>query len=261
MAAYFKFISMAFQRSLAYRVEYFTAVLNAFLYIFIFTSVWRALIPESGIAGLTRREMIAYAVFSTLIKVSFGRNDSLISARIRSGEIAVDLLKPFSLPMMYLCDTIGSSLFQLLARAFPLLLFCVLFFDIDFPTGQAVLRFLPIYFMSFALFFLNSFLISTTAFFFVDIFPFWIFYYALITLASGAIIPLDFFPPALAKLLLWTPFPYLFYFPSMVLMGRPLAFGSIYELMGAYVVIILVTLLISRGLYTLGLRKVTLAGG
>jgi hypothetical protein len=94
--AYFKFISMSFQRSISYRVEYFMSVLNAFLYIFIFTSVWKTLIPAGkSVEGLTREDMIAYAVLSTLVKATFGRNDSLLSSRIKSGDIAADLLKPF----------------------------------------------------------------------------------------------------------------------------------------------------------------------
>ncbi len=258
---YLKFVSMAFQRSLAYRVEYFTAVLNAFLYIFIFTSVWRALLPEQGtLSGLSRVDMIAYAVFSTLVKVSFGRNDSLLSSRIKSGEIAVDLLKPYSLPVMYLCDTIGSSLFQLFARAIPLFIFSIFMFGIGLPGWESVLRFLPVYLCAFLLFFLMSFLISTTAFFFVDIFPFWIFYYALITLASGAIIPLDFFPDALRAGLSYTPFPYLFYVPTMLLLGRPV-FMSYPDILLTYAGMIGTVWLFARSLYALGLRKVTLAGG
>lgn len=38
---YLKFISKAFQRSIAYKLEYYTGLMNAFLYIFIFTSVWQ----------------------------------------------------------------------------------------------------------------------------------------------------------------------------------------------------------------------------
>ncbi|MBU44560.1 MAG: hypothetical protein CMN76_15170 [Spirochaetaceae bacterium] len=259
--AYLKFVSMSFQRSLAYRFEYYTALLNAFLYIFIFTSVWKALIPEGETAnGLTRENMIAYAVISTLIKSSFGRNDSLLSQKVRSGEIAVDLMKPFSFPLMYLSDTFGSSLFQLFARSIPLLVFCVFLFGISLPVdGWLLLQFLPVYFLAFLLFFLMSFLISSFSFYFVEIFPFWIFYYAMITLCSGAIIPLDFFPQWLVDILLSTPFPYLFYFPTMHLMER---IAMPYEMLLLRYAILLISV---GGLcwlsYNGGLRKLSIAGG
>jgi ABC-2 type transport system permease protein len=260
--AYFKFISMSFQRSISYRVEYFMSVLNAFLYIFIFTSVWKTLIPAGkSVEGLTREDMIAYAVLSTLVKATFGRNDSLLSSRIKSGDIAADLLKPFYFPLMYLCDTIGSSLFQILSRAVPLFIFCVFVFDISLGMNAGILlKFLPLYFLSFLLFFLMSFIISTMAFYFVDIFPFWIFYYALVTLTSGAIIPVKFLPEGLQTVLYASPFPYLFYFPTMALLDKPLEFSYL-ELVLRYVILISVTMAASAVLYRGGIRKLTIAGG
>jgi ABC-2 type transport system permease protein len=262
MEKYIKLISMSFQRSIAYRVEYFTSILNAFLYIFIFTSVWRVLIPEGEtMNGLSRSDMIAYAVLSTLIKASMGRNDSLIGQRVRSGEIAVDLMKPYSLPVMYLSDTIGSSLFQIVSRGAPLLIFCYLFFDLDLGVDLAtLLRFVPVYIAGFILFFLMAFWIGSTSFFLVDIFPVWIFYWSMVTLASGAIIPLNFFPAGFSGALNYTPFPYLFYFPTMVILNKSI--GMTYaELLIRYGVICVALLLAANGTFRIGLRKLTIAGG
>lgn len=260
--AYLKFISMSFQRSISYRVEYFLSVLNAFLYIFIFTSVWRTLVPDTAEqGGFSKSQMVAYAVLSTLIKASFARNESLLASRVRSGEIAADLLKPFSFPLMYLCDTLGASLYQLMSRAVPLFIFCYFIFDIHIPVDTGlVLRFLPAYVLSFVLFFLVSFLISSMAFYFVDIFPFWIFYAALITLLSGAIIPIDFFPPAMQQVLLFTPFPYLFYFPTLLLLGKPLAMGYDMFLLRYVILIAAMGALVALS-YRGGIRRLTIAGG
>lgn len=258
----FKFISMAFQRQAAYRVEYFTGILNAFLYIFIFTSIWKALIPEGGsMGGLDRSHMIAYAVLGTIIKVTFARNDSLLGNRVKTGEIAVDLMKPYSIPFMLFCDTVGTSLFHFLARAVPLLIFSIFFFDIRLPLDGAVLMaFFPVLLFSFALFFLLSLFISSMAFFFVEVFPFWIFYYALITLASGAIIPIDFFPDLFKDLVLATPFPYLFYFPTMILIGKFTVF-SYPQLLLQYAMQLMVMGVLCGSAYYLGLRKLSIAGG
>lgn len=259
---YLKFISMSFQKLMAYRVEYFTALLNAFLYIFIFVSVWRALIPEGGtVGGLTAESMTAYAVLSTLIKASFGRNDSLLSQKVKTGEIATDLMKPFYFPLMYLSDTIGSTLFQLFSRVIPLLLFCIFLFNIKLPVdGLVFLQFIPVYLLSFLLFFLLSFFISSLSFYFVEIFPFYIFYYALITLASGAVIPLDFFPEAIANILEWTPFPYLFYYPTILLLQKP-GLPEYSDLILRYGILTSGMLLPCTLLYRMGLRKLTIAGG
>ena len=259
---YIKFISMAFQRTMAYRVEYYTGILNAFLYIFIFTSVWKALIPKGQIlSGLTQGQMVAYAVFSTLIKVSFGRNESMLSDRVKSGEIAVDLMKPFNLPMMYFSDLVGVTLFQLIARAIPILIFSFFVFDISIPVSpELIFKFLPVYLAAFVLYFALAFFISCLSFYFVDIFPFWILYFALITLSSGAIIPLDFFPATFQVFLKNTPFPYLFYYPTMVILDKPLDVSwSI--LMIKYLVQIGLVMALAIVGFKVGVRKLTIAGG
>jgi ABC-2 type transport system permease protein len=257
-----KFISMAFQRQAAYRVEYFTGVLNAFLYIFIFTSIWKALIPAGHtMNGMSQETMVAYAVLGTIIKVSFARNDTLLGNRVKTGEIAVDLMKPYSIPFMLLCDTLGTSLFHFLARALPLLFFSIFFFNIDLSVPLSTLfKFSVTYILSFALFFLLTFLISSMAFYFVEVFPFWIFYYALITLASGAIIPLDFFPDFWKKLLLVTPFPYLFYFPSITLLGKT-GLLTFPQVLGNYMLQIFAAAFLSWLAYFFGLRRLSIAGG
>jgi len=247
---------------MAYRVEYYTALLNAFLYIFIFTSVWKVLIPEGTIQnGLSQKDMVAYAVLSTLIKVSFARHESLLGTRVRTGEIAVDLMKPFNFPLMFYCDTLGVSLFQIFARSLPILVFCVFIFGISLPVdGVLLMKFLPAYLLAFLTFSSMAFFIGSLAFFFVDIFPFWIFYFAMITLTSGAIIPLNFFPEHIAQILYYTPFPYLFYFPTMILMKKAMVF-SYPQIILNYAVILAGTIGIGHLSYRYGLRKLSIAGG
>ena len=134
---YLKFISKAFQRSIAYKLEYYTGLMNAFLYIFIFTSVWQTVAKESpGALGTWSGEtLVSYAILSTLIKVSFGRNESLLTNKIKTGDIVYDILKPYNFVMMYFADSFGVSLFQLFARAIPLLIFSLLFFGIVYLVG------------------------------------------------------------------------------------------------------------------------------
>lgn len=262
MRKYIKFASMAFQRTIAYRVEYYTGVLNAFLYIFIFTSVWKALISENeSVAGLTQKNMVVYSVIATLIKASFGRSESLISTRVKTGEIATDLMKPYSVPGMYFADMVGVSFFQVIARSIPILIFCLFVFDINLSLSfETIIKFFPVYILSFILFFALSFLISSMAFYFVDIFPFWIFYFALVTFTSGAIIPLDFFPEQFAEIIKFSPFPYLFYYPTMLILGK---LNDIVYLnfIFRYIAIISVVMTFATVSFSYGLRKLTIAGG
>ncbi|MBD0335162.1 MAG: ABC-2 family transporter protein, partial [Cyanobacteria bacterium Co-bin13] len=47
------------------------------------------------------------------------------------------------------------------------------------------------------------------------------FWYLIYTFLSGMIAPLELFPEAVRNVVLWTPFPYLIYFPASLLIERP----------------------------------------
>ncbi|MBK8398895.1 MAG: ABC-2 family transporter protein [Leptospiraceae bacterium] len=260
---YLKFISKAFQRSIAYKLEYYTGLMNAFLYIFIFTSVWQTVAKESpGALGTWSGEtLVSYAILSTLIKVSFGRNESLLTNKIKTGDIVYDILKPYNFVMMYFADSFGVSLFQLFARAIPLLIFSLLFFGIvPSVTTISLLQFIPVYFMSFLLFILFGFMISSLAFFFTEVFSFMILYSALVTLMSGSVIPLNLFPDFLVKIISWSPFPYLYYYPTTVLIGTPIQM-TYEELLLRYFLELTIVGSITFSIYFSGKKKLEFAGG
>ncbi|MCB1190043.1 MAG: hypothetical protein H7A23_12530 [Leptospiraceae bacterium] len=260
---YFKFISKAFQRSITYRLEYYVGLVNAFLYIFIFTSVWKTVARDSpgALGGWSEGKLIQYAVLSTLIKVSFGRNENLIQNKIKSGDIIYDVLKPYSFVVMALSDSIGISLFQLFGRAIPLLIFSMLFFGfVPDVTWLTALKFLPVYLMAFVIYIAIGSLISSLAFFFTEIFSFMILYFALVALMSGSILPLTFFPDFLVDIIAWTPFPYLFFYPTSVLLDTPSNL-SYNELLFRYMIHCGTTLILSFTVYFSGIKKLEIAGG
>ncbi len=259
----FKFISKAFQRSIAYKLEYYTGLANAFLYIFIFTSVWRTVANESpGSLGIwTGDTLVNYAILSTLIKVSYGRNEYLLINKIKSGDIAYDILKPYSIPLMYIADSFGVSVFQIFARAIPLLIFSILFFGVVPQVSLLTfLQFMPVYIFSFFLFLSFGFLISSLAFFFTEVFSFMILYSALVTLLSGAVIPITMFPEKFLSMISWTPFPYLYYYPTGVLLGVSLNM-QYDELILRYLLQLIVVGSMAYYLYSSGIKKMEFAGG
>lgn len=262
LLVYLKMISLSFQNSITYKIEYFTSVLNAFLYIFIFVSVWSSLIPEKEIInGISKDMMVSYAVLSTLIKSTFARSQFFLSSKVRTGEIAVELMKPISLPLLYFSDMVGKTLFQVFARGFPILFVSLFLYKIQFSIQPEILiKFLVLYILSFLLYFFISFFISSLSFYFVEIFPFWILYFAMVTLLSGGIIPIDFFPESIRSLILLTPFPYLFYFPTILLLRTEILMPYL-QLIVVYILHIISLMILSLSLYHFGLKKLYIAGG
>ena len=218
MKVFFKWALKSFQRGLAYRLEYFVSIFNALLYMFIFTSIWKAIFTQGEVVrGLDQNLMVNYAVFATLIKVTVVKSRDFIGERVRTGEISVDLTKPISLPLITLADAIGSWLFQLFSRAIPLLVFAVYAFDIKYPVGLDM-YFVASYILSFFIFHALLFSFGTASFFITENFPLWILNSAAISLLSGSILPLQILPEFVQDIAVYTPYPYLFYLPTMKLL-------------------------------------------
>ncbi|MDH4198750.1 MAG: ABC-2 family transporter protein [Spirochaetia bacterium] len=258
METFIKWAFKSFQRNLAYRLEYFVSIFNALLYIFIFTSVWKALFPETGTRfGMSRQLMINYAVFVTLIKTTLVKSRDLIGERVRSGEIALDLIKPFPLPLMTLADAIGSVIFQIFSRSIPLILVSVLIFHITSPAGMDSFFFLS-YLLAFLIFNSILFIFGVASFYITENFPLWLLNSAGISLLSGSIIPLEILPVVVRKIALFTPYPYIFYIPTMKLLRNeyPIDYAILRQ-----VLCLCITYGIGLAMYQAGKRRLQIQGG
>jgi ABC-2 type transport system permease protein len=253
---------MAFQRALAYRLEYFVSLVNSFLYIFIFTAVWKTVSEDSpnALGTWTGDGLVSYAIFATITKVTMNRNDQMIPAKIRNGDIIFDLLKPYSYPLSYAFDSLGGAMFQVFAKGIPLLVIASLLYDIEFQFDFLnFLYFLLSFALGYVLYVVVGFVLGSMAFYFTDIFGFYLLYFACTTLFSGAIIPIDLFPPLLQEITVFTPFPYFFYYPVAFLMGKiP---GSSLHIWIFYLIQIVSWTLLATLSFQIGRKKMEILGG
>jgi ABC-2 type transport system permease protein len=78
---------------------------------------------------------------------------------------------------------------------------------------------------------------------------FWFLFYLFL---SGLVAPLNVFPPLLRQIVLWTPFPYLIYFPASLLVDLPVDLARGLVVMAIWIAIFLATY---RWLWRRGLRQ------
>jgi len=78
------------------------------------------------------------------------------------------------------------------------------------------------------------------------------FWYLLYIFLSGMIAPLDVFPAAVRAVIVWTPFPYLIYFPANLILGRQTDIGRGFVAIALWGLIFLT---INRWLWKRGLRQ------
>ncbi|HEY9844824.1 MAG TPA: ABC-2 family transporter protein, partial [Candidatus Caenarcaniphilales bacterium] len=138
------------------------------------------------------------------------------------GRLSPRLLQPID-PVWH---HVASHLSERLARL-PFAVLLVVLFFVLYPQAFWVpglgqfLRFLLAIALAFVLRFLIQYTFAMFAFWTERasaIEQFWMLFFLFL---SGLIAPLEVFPPLVREIALWTPFPYLVYFPAGLLVGLP----------------------------------------
>jgi len=259
-----KFAAVSFQKQITYRFDYFMGVLNGFLYVFIFTSLWRALYSHSEIAthgGFSLPSIITYAVMVMAVRISFSMEENAIYKKVQDGSVAIDLIRPVSIFFMHLAQSVGHSFFHILARTVPILLISALFFDLQIPTEPARLAaFLLSAVLGYLILFMINFCVGLLAFWFIEIFPFMLLKYGLFTLLSGAIVPIDLFPAFIRHAVALLPFQYVLYSPTSILIGHAPP-ETIPGIIAVQAVWVLIFSAISAAMWNAGRSKLVIQGG
>jgi len=261
---FFKYVSISFQRQVTYRFDCFVGILNGFLYVFIFTSLWKALYSQFDTRehnGFSLQAIIAYAVMAMAIRISFSMDDSIVYKKVQDGSIATDIIKPVSFFFMNLAENIGHSLFHILARTFPIVVISIFMYNISISVkpSRLLLFFFSALFGYLLLSMLN-FIVGLFAFWFIEIFPFMLFKYALFTFFSGGIVPIDFFPESLKPLLNFLPFQHILYSPTIILIGK-VYMTEVPRILITQLVWVVVMGIICHFMWYTGKKKLVIQGG
>jgi ABC-2 type transport system permease protein len=184
-----------------------------------------------------------------------------IEERIRTGDVATDLLRPVSFLGYWLAHDYGRASYQALARGIPPFVVAALAFDLRLPHDAATW---PIFLTSVALAVTVSFairaMVNLFAFWFVDsrglasiVSTAWIF-------LSGLALPLAVFPSGLRTFSRLTPFAATFDAPAQIFLEQHSTAGvaATLALQAAWAVLLLAAAAKVMGL---GTRKLVIQGG
>ncbi|MCL2929130.1 MAG: ABC-2 family transporter protein [Trichodesmium sp. MAG_R01] len=172
---------------------------------------------------------------------------------VLKGKLSLKLLQPIDPVFHHIADHISEKL----AKGFFVLGLVLLFFVLYpqsfwLPNLSSFLLFLITVFMGFILRFLIQYTLAMCAFWTERasaMEQLWLLPYIFL---SGTTAPLEVFPELALKIALWTPFPYLVYFPASVLVGLPVDIGR-----GLLVLLLWSAIFfgLNRWLWRLGLKQ------
>lgn len=263
MGIYLEYGRIAFLKTLAYRLRYYTGVLSYMINIAVYYFIWKAIFTHGErIEGYDLGEMVTYVAVGWIARSFYFNNiDREIAAQVTEGRIATELIKPIHYQLSHIAQAFGESGFRLVLFTLPISAVAWLFYPVQLPVGP----------LSFALFFLSlllaflifaevNFVVGLCALGMKSILALIRAKYFLVELLSGLLVPISFFPASVQRVSEFLPFQHISFTPLQIylgkLQGRQLLLALVVQFAWAVGLFLL-----GNFFWKLSVRKITIQGG
>jgi ABC-2 type transport system permease protein len=184
-----------------------------------------------------------------------------LALRVRTGDIATDLIRPIHPIRAGLATDYGRATYQLIFRGIPPVAVGVVAFHATLPSDPLVwIAFLLSLVIAIAVSFGFRLLYTLAAFWTTDTRGTMILALVVMSVFSGFTIPIQFFPAWLAAIAYATPFPAMIQTPVDIFVGAITGPGVLIAL-GVQLAWAVALLAASYGLFALGTRRLVVQGG
>ena len=261
-------LSMGIQNTLVYRTNFLFRAAFGLVPLAATLFLWEAIYADkpagAAIGAYTLAQMVSYYLLVTVVDsiTAVAEDDWQIAADIKDGAVSQFLLKPLDFLAYRLCLYLSGRVIYTSVALIPVAFF--LFFQREYLVGPAeslgwVLALVSVLMAGLLQFFI-AYTVALLSFWVLDVSTFIFIQFAFEFLASGHLFPLDILPDGLHRLLLWSPYPYLLYFPVGVYLGR-IQGAELWQGFALQLAWVMVAFLIARFVWSRGLRKYTAVGG
>ena len=248
--------------NLAYLGEVGSRIIFLGVILFIFLRLWQVTYQETGatvLGGLTLSQMLWYLAITESIILSAPRVSQKVDQDVRTGQLAVHLIKPLSYPLYCLGDCLGERTVRFvmnLSVGFLLVLFFVGPIPLELNSFLFLLIALP---LAFTLDFLFNFIIGLGAFWLEDTTGIMLIYSRITMILGGMLIPIELFPEVMQPVLKVMPFASIVYGPArMFVHPHP---GELMNLILNQGICIVFAGLMVYGFYRLASNRIFANGG
>jgi ABC-2 type transport system permease protein len=267
MQKYWHIVTVGIQNNLTYRFNFLARTVFGFIPLMAIIFVWKAIYAGKGgadVGSYSLPQMISYYLIVTIVDAltAVSEDDWQIAADIKDGNISQFLLKPINYLGYRLCLFLSGRMTYIAVTAVPLVLFIFCFrkYFVLPPNWTALGCFLLSTSLTALLQFFTSYAMAMLAFWVLEVSTFIFILYAFEYIASGHLFPLDILPPALERVLHYTPFPYQMYFPVSIYMGRTSGTELLHGL-AAQAGWVVVAWVIASAAWKRGIKKYSAVGG
>lgn len=213
-------LTVTIKEYFVYRLNFilwrFRVVLNILLPLFL----WSAVFDKSAVVGnYNLSQFISYLVYGNLIGTFvFGTRTFDISSDINDGKIINTLLKPVSFFSYSFAKELADKSVNVFF-AFIEMYIIVSVFHLNIIPPKNLFIFIPIFINSVLISYFINLTLSFLGFWTTEIWPIRFIYVMLLSFVAGNYFPLDILPKSLYNFIILTPFPYMFYLPTKILIS------------------------------------------
>jgi len=265
MKRIFKIFSIHFQDVITDRSRSFVWVLSSIAIPLIMILFWKDVTANSSesLSGWIFRDFASYYLLLT-VTASFviaHVEEVVAKTDIKQGELVNYILKPFSYYWMKFYQETPYRLFQGSLGVIVFFLVYTFFSDFLSFTNSFFIMVLSLILIVLGYMICFSFktVLGLIAFWLIDIGGIFQFLEVVLVVFGGFIISITLFNPMLEKIVYFTPFPYMVYFPVLALIGK-LSLSDISKIMLLQLIWLIIFFFTYKILWKTGLKKFTAVG-
>lgn len=267
MSKYGIVFRIALAERLVYRADFFVATFLRFIPIITTILLWKAIYDGAGrsqVGGLVYTQMVSYYLF-VMISRAFGSMPRLatdIALDIRDGGLRKYLLQPIDYLAYLVTLRAAHKLIYFVMAALPYATVFWLCRDYlpGWPTGVMLGLSIVSLLLAFCLGFMVSAVLGLLGFWFLEVASFVHVFMTAQYFLSGHMFPLSLLPDAVRHVVLYLPFAYETYYPTMILLQK-LQPAEAVRVIGVQVVWVLLLAVLGRLAWSRGLKRYAAFGG
>jgi len=224
MRKYWLVFTTTLKEYFVYRLNFVIWRVRVFLGFLITFFLWFSVFENRFTFGsYTKTQLLSYIFFANIVSnFVLGTRTIDIASDIINGTIMNYILKPISFFKYYLSRDLADKLLNLVFVVFEVWFLFILFRPPIIIPQSTIYHLISIIFLIIGT--LISFFISLS----LSFIGFWsneiwsprFLFLTTVFFISGSYFPLDLLPSRIYDLLILTPFPYLFYFPTQLFLGK-----------------------------------------
>ena len=263
MRSYLPIARATYMTGIVYRFGFLFTIVGNIVYLGVAYYLWKSIYRYSDIIrGLTFNETFLYVGLGSAIFILLKTYaDWFIHYEIREGIIANYLTKPLDFQLYNLFANLGSLLMNLTAITLPTVILLAFVFKVKIAYGPGLFLFPVSLLLAFLISFSIDYFIGLMGFYSESVWGLSITKEIIVTVFSGALIPLQFFPAALQKILFWLPFQAIYHTPIMMLTKPDQSLHVFLPMMAVQLAWAIILFIAARLFYHQAIKVLRIAGG